>query len=52
MTQAAKYILWIFGGILAIVCLVLLIWSFFRPPVTHGPWPPTPAGAALDAGRN
>lgn len=46
--------IWIFGGVMAVVCAGALIWSFTRPPVIDGPMPPQPAPLAKppsDAGR-
>jgi hypothetical protein len=33
----------VFGAVLFAVCAGGLIWSLFRPAVTHGPMPPEPA---------
>lgn len=43
----------IFGAVLFVACAGALIWSLFRPAVTHGPMPPEPApmAGAPDAGR-
>lgn len=44
----------IFGVVMIVVCGGALIWSLFRPAVTHGPMPPEPAPMAkppVDAGR-
>jgi len=42
----------VFGAVLFALCAAGLIWSLFRPAITHGPMPPEPApmGAAKDAG--
>jgi hypothetical protein len=33
----------IFGAVLFALCAAGIIWSLFRPAVTHGPMPPEPA---------
>jgi len=42
----------IFGAVLFVLCLGGLIWSLFRPAVTHGPPVPEPApmGSAKKSG--
>lgn len=36
----------VFGAVLFAVCLGLLVWSLFRPPVKDGPMPPDPLPAS------
>lgn len=49
MTDKLKVVIIAFGGALFAVLLALVVWSFFRPAVKDGPWPPTQL--ARDAGR-
>jgi len=43
--RLGKYAVWIkvFGAVMFALCAAGLIWSLFRPAVTHGPMPPEPA---------
>lgn len=50
MTQTPKKILIGFGIALFVAVLAAFIWSFTRPPVKDGPWPPTRTSAGAGRG--
>lgn len=43
LMKNGKTVIIVFGVLLSVTLLVVTIWSFFRPAVKEGPWPPTEA---------